>query len=353
MSEDGRDAAAGIPPTWPGARLRGRVESAVIESDALRGNPLGDPHHREVLVYLPPSYDLESARRYPLIVVLAPYAATNRSIVNWRLWEPTTFHLCEAAIERGEAEEAILVAPDACNRWGGSQFLDSSASGRYQTHVADEVVSFVEKRYRTIPERASRGVVGRSSGGFGALRLGIDRPEVFSAIGSHAGDSLFEVSIRPTFTAVSIVLDREGGVEGFVRRFESTGPRGGGDFETIAMIASAAAYAPEPGAPFPHLALPFDPKSALPVPEVWQRFLDHDPVVRLERDPSALRDASLVYLDAGDRDEHGLQFGARRIAALLSARGARVHHEEFPGGHRGTHARYAASLPRLIGALAR
>lgn len=342
-----------VPPTPPSSKLRGRVDVHVLESAALRGNPLGDPHHREVLVYTPPSYDASASRRYPVVMILAPYAATNRSIVNWRLWEPTTFELYESLLARGEATEAILLAPDACNRWGGSQFLDSSATGLYQTHVADEVIALVDRAYRTIGERAGRAVIGRSSGGFGALRLGLDRPEVFAAIGSHAGDGLFEVSIRPTFTSVAITLDREGGLEAFVRRFESTGPRGGGDFDAIAMIATAAAYAPEPSAPFPHLALPFDARTALPVESVWRRFVEHDPVRRLEQDPGALADAALVFLDAGDRDEHGLQFAARRMAELLRARGASVHHEEFPGGHRGTHARYAVSLPRMIAVLAR
>lgn len=342
-----------LPPTTPGTKLRGRLDAIVIESDALRGNPLGDPHAREVLVYTPPSYESSPLRRYPVVMILAPFAATNRSIVSFRLWEPTTFELYESLLARGEALEAILIAPDACNRWGGSQFLDSSATGRYQTHVADEVLAEVDRRYRTIAERAGRGVIGRSSGGFGALRLGLDRPELFAAIGSHAGDGLFEASLRPSFTSAAIAIDREGGLAPFVRRFESTGPRGSGDFEAISMIACAAAYAPASGAPFPHLALPFDPHTGLPVADVWRRFLDHDPVVRLERDPRALADAALVFLDAGDRDEHGLHFAARRMAELLRARGAKVHHEEFQGGHRGTHARYAVSLPRMIEALAR
>lgn len=339
-----------IPP--PPSRLRGRIEIHAIESRALRGNPLGDPDVREVVVYLPPSYD-RGARRYPLVMLLAPYAATNRSMVNWRLWEPSTFELYEQLLARGEAEEAILVSPDACNRWGGSQFLDSVATGRYQTHVAEEVLPWLDAHLRTIPRPEARAVVGRSSGGFGALRLALDRPGLFAAVGSHAGDALFEVSLRPTFTSVAITLDREGGLEAFLRRFESTGPRSAGDFDAIAMIAAAAAYAGDLSLPFPHCALPFDPTTALPVPEVWARFLEHDPVTRLERHPDALRDLALAYLDAGDRDEHGLQFAARRLAELLRARGARVVHEEFAGGHRGTHARYAVSLPRLVGALAR
>lgn len=342
----------GLPPSTR-SKLRGQIDVHVIRSPALEGNPLGDPSEREVLVYTPPSYESSNTRRYPLVMILAPFAATNRTIVNFRLWEPTTFELYEGLLEQGQVGEAILVAPDACNRWGGSQFLDSSATGRYQTHVADEVIELVDRLYRTIPERSGRAVVGRSSGGFGALRLGIDRPEVFGVLGAHAGDGLFDVSIRPAFTSAAIAIDREGGLEAFIARFETTGPRDTFDFDAISMIACAAAYAPEPKAPFPHLALPFDPSTALAIPEVWERFLAHDPVTRLTRDPTLFTTAKFVFLDAGDRDEHGLHFAARRLASLLRERGVSYEYQEFKGGHRGTHARYAVSLPRLISALAR
>lgn len=330
--------------------LRGRVELPVLSSALLSGNPLGDPTDREVLVYLPPGYD-DSERRYPVLMVLPPYAAGHRSLLNYKCWEPDLFERYERLLERGVVPEAILVSPDCMTRWGGSQFLDSEATGPYQRYVLDEVVPFVDAHYRTRPERASRAVVGRSSGGFGALRFGIDRPEVFSVYGSHAGDALFEASIRPSFTAAAIALSAAGGVTAFLERFAERGPRGKGDFEAIMTLATAAAYAPEPDAPFPHCALPFEIESGLPIAEVWQRWLAQDPVVRLQRDASAMADAAYVFLDAGDRDEYGLQFGARRVHTLLEQRGVDVHHEEFSGGHRGTTYRYDVSLPLLLGAL--
>ena len=332
--------------------LRGRVELPTFESELLQGNRLGDPHEREVLVYLPPGYDETPERRYPLLMVLPPYAAGHRSLLNYKCWEPDLFERYERLLAGGAVPEAILASPDCMTRWGGSQFVDSEATGPYQRYLVEEVLPFLDGRYRTIAERAGRAVVGRSSGGFGALRLGIDRPEAFAAYGSHAGDADFEVSIRPSFTSAAIALRAAGGVEAFLATFAERGPRGGGDFEAIMTIATAAAYAPDPEAPFPHAALPFDLETALPLPEVWERWLAHDPVVRLEADPRALTDAAAIFLDAGDRDEHGLAFGARRLAALLRARGAPVRHEEFPGGHRGTTYRYDVSLPHLLAAVA-
>lgn len=329
--------------------LRGRVELPVLSSALLRDNPLGDPVDREVLVYLPPGYD-EGSGRYPLLMVLPPYAAGHRTLLNYKCWEPDLFERYERLLEDGAVPPAILVSPDCMTRWGGSQFIDSSATGPYQSYVVDEVLPFVDGRYRTLPQRVSRAVVGRSSGGFGALRLGIDRPEAFAVYGSHAGDALFEASIRPSFTSAAIRLHLAGGVAPFLERFQERGPRGGGDFEAIMTIATAAAYAPEPDAPFPHCALPFAIDSGLPISDVWERWLAQDPVVRLERDPAAMSEAAYVFVDAGDRDEYGLQFGASRVRALLEDRGVRVEHEEFPGGHRGTTHRYDVSLPRLLAA---
>jgi enterochelin esterase family protein len=338
--------------------LRGRIETPLLRSAALRGNVLSDPTDREVLVYLPPSYDetLRSpnngARRFPMVMVLPAFGAMHRTLASFRLWDKNVFEIYESLLARAECIEAILVVPDAVNRWGGSQFLDSAATGAYQTYLVDEVVPFVDQLYRTIPTRESRAIVGRSSGGFGALRIGIDRPDAFAAIGCHAGDALFDVSLRPGLTAVATVLDREGGLLPFANRMREQGPRGDADFEAIAMLAYAAAYAPNTASPFPHCDLPFDPETALLIPEVWARWIEHDPVVLLERFPAALSRASFVYLDAGNRDEHGLHFGARRLARLLRDRGVACVHEEFDGGHRNTTQRFANSLPKLIEVLA-
>lgn len=338
--------------------LRGRLETPLLRSAVLRGNVLSDPTEREVLVYLPPSYDDTlrpingGARRYPVVMVLPAFGAAHRTLASFRLWDKNVFEIYETLLARAECVEAILVVPDAVDRWGGSQFLDSPATGAYQSYLVDEVVPFVDQLYRTIPTREARAIVGRSSGGFGALRVGVDRPEAFAAIGSHAGDALFEASLRPTFTAVATVLDREGGLEAFASRMREQGPRGESDFEAIALLACATAYAPNMTSPFPHCDLPFDPRTALVVPDAWARFLEHDPVLLLERFPAALARASFVYLDAGNRDEHGLHFGARRLAALLRARDVPLLHEEFDGGHRNTTQRFANSLPRLIEVLA-
>jgi len=328
-------------------RLHGRLDTRAFDSKLLAGNPLGDPTDRDVYVYTPPGYD-EGSARLPMVMVLAGYGATNHTIVGRDVFKPNLIERFDAMVHDGDCPPALLVLPDASNRWGGSQFVDSGATGPYQRYLVDEVVPFVDAAYRTIPEREGRAVVGKSSGGFGALRIGIDRPEAFGVIGSHAGDSAFDISIRPELTSVAIALDRAGGIASFVEAFRREPGRH--SFGAMMTIAYGAAYAPDMQAPPAFTSMPFDAATGVLDDAQWSRWLDHDPLVRLRRDEDALSQAQLIFIDAGNRDEHGLHFGSRMIAKILRERGRPVEYEEFDGGHRGTAYRYETSLPRLIAA---
>lgn len=318
------------------------------QSLCLSDNPLGDPQERELYVYLPPQYD--GKRRFSVVMMLAGFGSTNHSIAGWSPWGPNTVELFDQLIVDGTCRPAILVLPDCFNRWGGSQFIDSEGTGPYQTYLADEVYPFVDQHFLTIPKREARAVVGRSSGGFGALRLGMDRPDVVSVIGSHAGDAAFEVSMRPMLTSAAIAIDRAGGLESFAREIPASGPKSATQFDAIFVLAAAAAYSPDPTG-FPFAQIPMDPATGELREDIWTRWLEHDPLRRLDASMTALRKMSLIYVDAGDRDEHGLHFAARMLKRALGGRGLPVHHEEYEGGHRGTSWRYQVSLPQIVEAL--
>ena len=327
-------------------QLAGQLDRHRFASQLLADNPLGDPAERDILVYRPPGYDVR--KRYPVIMILAGFGSTNHSLLNFEPFAPNLVERFDHLVRTGQSQEALLVMPDAINRYGGSQFLDSSATGKYQSYLADEVLDYVDSTYRTMAEPIGRAVVGRSSGGFGALRLGMDRPDKFAVIGSHAGDSAFELSIRPALLETAIALSHAGGLLPFIELFLRQPQRH--SFTAMMVIAYAAAYAPRPAQAPPGFALPFDLNTGELIPSVWNDFLAHDPLTRLQHDPQTLSRAAFVFLDAGDGDEHGLQFGARRMAALLRIRGCNVLHEEFSGGHRGTSYRYDHSLPLLVAA---
>jgi enterochelin esterase-like enzyme len=328
--------------------MKGRVVRTSHGSKCLSDNPLGDPHERELYVYLPPEYD--DTRRFPVVMMLAGFGATNHSIASWSPWKPNTIELFDQLVSSGQCKAAILVLPDCFNRWDGSQFIDSEGTGRYQTYLADEVFAFVDAEFQTVPKREARAVVGRSSGGFGALRLGMDRPDVVSVIGSHAGDAAFEVSMRPMLTSAAIAIDLAGGLRAFAEEIPVTGPKNATQFDAIFVLAASAAYSADAKG-FPFAEIPLDPATGELRSEVWARWLAHDPLERVDASAAALQMMSLIYIDAGNRDEHGLHFAARMLNDALRRRGLPVHYEEYEGGHRGTSWRYEVSLPQIVEAL--
>jgi len=194
-----------LPPPW-GHDWAGRLDDHVVDSEALTGNPLGDPHRRPLLVYTPPGYEAEPERRWPSVYLLQGLTGQVDMWRNRKFGQPTT----PEAVDRWFADHpetgAIVVYVDAWTRIGGSQFLDSPATGRYHTYLCDEIVPFVDARYRTLAEAAHRGVAGKSSGGYGAMVTPMLRPELFGALATHAGDALFEVCYAPDFREAARAL---------------------------------------------------------------------------------------------------------------------------------------------------
>ena len=329
--------------------LGGEVRRCELKSEVLQGNALQDPLLREVFVYTPPGYD--EKQQYPVVFILPGFGSTPRALLNFDPLKPNIVELFDALISNGECAPAILVLPDATNAWGGSQFVDSPVAS-YQRFLVDEVVAFVDAHFSTLAQAQSRAVVGRSSGGFGALRIALDRPGVFSVVGSHAGDAAFEVSLKPMLLRAAVCYHAEGGLEAFARRMQEEGPKSGADHEALFVLAAATAYSSDPALPWPYVAMPFDSEHGGLNTEVWSQWLKHDPVLRIKEVPdSVLQSLSYTFIDAGNADECGLQFAARQLHNVLETRGVHVVYEEFAGGHRGTSWRYKHSLPLLIAAL--
>jgi enterochelin esterase-like enzyme len=181
------------------AELAGRLDEHVIDSAALLGNPLGDPHERPLWVYVPPGYDDEPDRRYPSIYVIQGYTG---HVGMWRNRSPYRQPFVETADQvfaEGKAPPAIVVYVDAWTAYGGSQFVDSPGTGNYHSYLCNDIVPWVDAHYRTLDAAQHRGISGKSSGGFGAFITPMLRPDLFGGLASHAGDSLYEVSYVKEF----------------------------------------------------------------------------------------------------------------------------------------------------------
>ena len=335
----------------------GRIEIFRHESRLLQDNPLGDPTEREIGVYLPPSYDSASSRRFPIVLFLPGYTGTGLQLLNRGAWSLALDRRLDALTAAGRGAESIVILPDCFTRYGGSQYVDSPAIGRYQSYLTEEVLAAVDARYRTIPRREGRAVIGKSSGGYGALILGMRRPDVFSAIGSHAGDSAFDLSYQKEFGRTLLTLEKKGGIRGFLSWFDELPMKSGASIEVMSNLCCAAAWSPMERGPYGYgegFELPFNLLTGALRPDVWARWLAWDPVRMLDDEShlAAFRSLRKIFLDAGLADEYYLQLGTRQLAAKLSTAGVAHVHEEFDGGHMNTQYRYDRSFEVLTKSLA-
>ncbi len=338
------------------SKLAGRIEEGVVDSELLRGNPLGDPHERPIHVYLPPGYDDSPTRRYPVVYAIQGYTGHVAMWFNRTPFRRPFPELADEMFATTDTPPAIVVYVDAWTAVGGSQFLDSPATGPYHSYLCEEVVPWVDARYRTLADRDHRAVSGKSSGGYGAMVTPMLRPDLFGALATHAGDALFEVCYQPNFRDIARMLrdEYDGSYDAFLadRRTRLHGTKDT-DLDLIEMYGYAAAYS---GNPDGSVSMPFDDVGAL-VPQVWARWLDRDPVLmaRQESYAGALRAQRAIWIDAGNRDEYHLDFGAlafRRAVAAAGVPDDAVHFELFDAKHGGIEYRYPLALSWLCERLA-
>ncbi len=330
-------------------KLAGTVVVEEFDSAALRGNPLGDPASRSIPVYLPPDYNTHSDRRYPVIYWLHGFTGTGLGGVNYHPWVPSLPEVMDRVITGG-APSAILVMADGCTKYGGSQYINSSATGRYE-EATKELVGFIDGRFRTLASRDHRGLDGKSSGGYGALVLAMRNPQIFGAVASHSGDMYFEACYLVDFWKAADIIHKEGGLEAFLRKFIEA-PKKSNEMTHALMdvVAMAMAYSPNPSSPL-GFDMPLDLDTGLLNEAVWKRWLEWDPVRMVERYADSLRGMRLVYVECGSRDQYNLHHGARILHRRMEQLGITHEHQEFDDDHTTVNYRYVESLRRLCVAL--
>jgi len=318
------------------------------ESRALKGNPLGDPHRRELWVYLPPGAE-KGDRRYPVLWHLIGFTGAGQMAVTGNRWAPGLAERLDRLIANG-CPPVIVAFPDCFTRLGGSQYMNSDATGHYEDYVCDELVPFLDGSLPTLPHRDKRGVFGKSSGGYGALRLGMRRPDLFSALACHSGDMAFALTYAPGFAKTVARIAKAGSVEKWLAAFESTEKKKSADFDAINTIAMASCYSPDASKPL-GIALPFDLESGELDARTWARWKEHDPVEMVHAHADALRRLKLLFLDCGSDDEFHLHLGMRLFAKRCKELGIACEVEEFPDDHRSVSYRYDVSIPKLARAI--
>jgi S-formylglutathione hydrolase FrmB len=230
-------------PAW--AHPTGTVKQVSIHSAALAGNLVGDPADQTFTVYLPPSYET-STKRYPVVFLLHGYGDTNDAWIH-HFNVPA---MLDELIARHAIKEMIVVMPNAMNRFLGSFYANSPVTGHWEDFIAEEMVARVDHDFRTLARAESRGVAGLSMGGFGAIRLAMHRPDVFSVVYAMSPCCLDAVEDIGYGNSASwhglLQFKTYADVDAAIKR---------GEFYPVAALALLSAIDPDPAAPL-HVKMP-------------------------------------------------------------------------------------------------
>ena len=298
-----------------------RLEIVTLESRALKNNPLHDPATRLVPIFLPAQ--ATNGARLPVVYYLPGYGnSADNFIKDSNVWLKLTQTIAD------EITPVVLAVADGRTRWGGSQYLNSPAQGNYEDFVCDEIVSAVELLHPAPRNGVRRIIAGHSSGGFGALRLGGSRQKLFDAVIALSPDSDFPTSHLPLVKIASVANTPLAEIQKIVAGKAPVPENGDVNY----ALGLSAAYAPRGFFHRGEIAWLYDAQGKFRE-DVWQRWLDNDPLTIAQKNPRAFSANQSVYLEGAAQDEYSANIGARKIFEVLRARPARCTFYEPPGHH--------------------
>jgi enterochelin esterase-like enzyme len=298
---------------------KGSVEKVSVHGAALQANLEGDSPDRDVYIYLPPGYATDRSKRFPVVYLLHGYGLTAER------WMSFT-NLAAAAdknVAAGTMREMILVSPDAFTKYSGSMYSSSPTTGDWESYIAEDLVSYVDSHYRTLANRMSRGLGGHSMGGYGTIRIGMKRPDVFS--------SLYIMSACCLMNAPFPTGNRGAGARGEGARGQGAraeGARGRGGFGNV-QAALAAAFSPNPKNPPDYFDNPI--KDGEPQPLVVAKWAANSPLAMIDQYVTNLKKYHAIMGEVGTQD--GLAAANRQMDQIFTDFGVNHTFETYEGDH--------------------
>ncbi len=327
--------------------LEGRIDRFVLTSQALKGNALGDPHRREVNVHLPPEYDADPKRRFPIFMDVVGFMGSGQAHLNWKPFDENVPLRMERLVREKKMGPVITVLPDCWTRLGGNQYINSSAVGNYADYLLKEILPETDRRYRTLGDPSKRALYGKSSGGYGAIIHGLKYARHWGAVACHSGDMYFDFCYGHDIPNVLDTLaQHRGNPKRFLDSIYASRKMSYSDGHVLMFLAMAAFYDPDPDAPL-GFHLPMDLHTGEIDPVRWRRWLRHDPIHVISRRPAQENLKSLrgLYIDCGFKDQYFLHYGARIMHRKLGELGITHRYEEFEDNHSSIDYRLDVSLP--------
>ena len=339
--------SAAAPPASPVPSpvvSTGIVIRETVHSPALVANLLGDSPDRPVVIYLPPGYR-SSASRYPVVYLLHGFGATKNGAEEWTSGDWANVPgMMDRLIAAGRIRKMIVVMPDASTRLGGAFYTNSAATGNWEDFVTRDLVTAIDRRYRTLRRASSRGIAGHSMGGYGAIKLAMKHPEVYGAV---YGLSACCMEWNDEMSAESPAWDKTVGFQSLddVAAARKLIVDSGGDFRnpevpraflSLVFVALSAAWSPDPGRPPFYADLLVEGRGdARKVPEMRRALWSANmPVAMLDQYRTNLARLRAIAFDVGRQDEHpDVRAGARDFDAGLTRNGIPHQFEEYEGTH--------------------
>jgi S-formylglutathione hydrolase FrmB len=273
-------------------------------------------------VYLPEGYET-SGLDYTVVYFI-------HGMTSHHMGNPEVVDATEQLIEDGLIEPIILVKPDAhCLSLADAGFdvpihtslTNSELNGSFEDYFVEDLVQWVDATYRTIPDREHRFVFGHSQGGYAAMRAALRHPDLFAAVGTHAGALTFEPLAE--IAQYMIASDYPDGPPYEYR------PDAG--FISKVLFAYGASFTPNLSNPPWYVDLPWD-EYAQPDPEVWPRFVAHSNTrwaTQLKASGAELD----IYFEVGTRDDMAADYLNLYFAAALDAIELPYTFRWFDGDH--------------------
>ena len=355
----------------------GRLVVLPHTSEILKGNGLGDPHARNVAVWLPPQYDTEEKRRFPVLYDLVGFTGSGLSHVNWKPFGENVPERAARLIHERKMGPVIIVFPDCFTALGGNQYVNSSAIGNYADYLTREIIPFVDRQFRTLARREHRGCFGKSSGGYGAIIHGMKYARYWGAVADHSGDAYFDFIYwtdwpntlnelakhrspkrRPGRYDARREAGRRGLAQGrddgrikrFLEHVWKKEKLTTAESLCIMNLCMAATYDPDPRAPL-GFRVPVNLETGEAIWERWKQWHRHDPIHLVTKYRASLKSLRGIYIDCGWRDQYHIHFGSRILSQRLAEAGIRYVYEEFDDNHSDIDYRMDVSLPFLYRAL--
>src|ERR1700726_4481321 len=216
----------------------GSVSRVTVESQALKSNLLGDPSARVVDVYVPAGHD---GQGLPLLVDLVGFPSSGLSHTNWVGFRENLPERLDRLIGEGRMPAVVVAFPDCFTRLGGNQYINSTATGRWEDYLLGEMLPAVERQFGC-GGAGRRGVFGKSSGGYGAIVHGLLHSDVWAAAACHSGDMAFEVCYLPDMPDVLRALARnqagggDGTIESWWTKFEASPKPSDGAMKVVNIL---------------------------------------------------------------------------------------------------------------------